>query len=140
MSTNAIAVKVALKALIDGLPGLTDTQRTYGTPSNFEKLWVSVGKVQWARSEWETNRSREETFTIDVCVSVVHSAGDAESVETQAVALAAHIEDAVKANPQIDNPKVVTSGFKPQRLTSYPNDVGAYEAQYDCVLDVTARL
>lgn len=140
MSTNAVAVKQSLKALIDALPSFGDVQRTYGVPRTFDKRWCNVGRITWDSSEWATNRSREESFSIELLVSVVQSAGNAESVEVEASRLAGLIEDAVKAAPNFGNSKVVTSGFKPLRLNSFPNDPEGFEAQYECAISVTARL
>lgn len=140
MSSNALEVKGKVKALIDGLPILADVQRTWGVPAHMDREWVNLGRVRWPSSDWVTNRSRQESFTIDLLVSVVQTAGDAESVETRAMQLAAAIEDAVKANPNFGMPSVVTSGFQPTQLQSFPNDPEGYEAQYECVISVTARL
>lgn len=140
MSSNAVAVKQALKALIDGLPDFQDVQRTYGTPNTFDKRWCNVGRITWDRSDWATNRSREEGFSVELLVSVVQSAGNAESVEVEATRLGGLIEDAVKADPSFGNPHVVTSSFRPSRLTSFANDPEGFEAQYECAVSVTARL
>lgn len=140
MSSNAVEIKHALKALIHSLPDFQDVQVTYGVPNTFDKRWFNIGRITWDSSEWVTNRSREESFSIEVGVSVVQSAGSAESTELEAMRLAGVIEDAIKAAPSFGNPRVVTSGFKPARLNSFPNDPEGFEAQYECAISVTARL
>lgn len=140
MSSNALAIKAHVYELIRSLPELEGVQVTYGVPKSFDKRWVALGRVRWDSSEWATNRAREEVFSIEGLCSVVSTAGDASSVESAALAMGAAIEDAVKASPGFGNTHVVTSGFKPTNITSFPNDTEGYEAQYEWIISVTARL
>lgn len=137
--SNALAVKEALYGLVRGLPEFEGVQVSYGVPKRIDKRWCALGRIRWDASDWATNRGREETFTIEGLVSIVQTAGDAASVEAAALALGGAIEAAVKAAPNFGMASVVTSGFKPTSVSSYPNDTEGYEAQYEWTVSVTAR-
>jgi hypothetical protein len=140
VSTNALEVKGALFALIKALPEFVDAQVTYGVPRRIEKTWCALGRVRWDSSEWATNRGREETFTVEGLVSIIRTAGNAETTEADAVRLGSAIEAAVMSAPNFGNPRIVTSGFKPVSVSSFPNDAEGFEAQYEWTVSVTARI
>lgn len=140
MSTNAFAVKAALRGMIKGLPALAGYQVTWGYPTrNPERRWVFVGEVQWPDSQWVTNRSREEVFEVSVIVNCQLSGATSEEVEMELQRMAAGIEDGMKANPNLGIQSVVTSDFVPKKLTSFPSDQ-VYEGQFEAVVRVKARL
>ncbi|WP_326827364.1 hypothetical protein [Streptomyces sp. NBC_01751] len=140
MSTNVFAVKAALRDMIKALPELAGYQVTWGYPTRSpERRWVFVGEVFWPEAMWATNRSREEVFEVAVIVNCQLSAGTAEEVELELQRMAAGIEDGMKANPSLGNPKVVTSDFVPKKLVSFPGDQ-VYEGQFESVVRVKARL
>ena len=140
MSSAALDIKQHVYTLIRELPEFADVDVTYGVPKRFDKRWCALGRVRWDSTEWATNRSREEVFTLEGLINIVQAAGDATSCEATALALGGAIEDAVKADPGLGNPRVVTSGFKPSNISSFPNDTEGYEAQYEWTISVTARL
>jgi hypothetical protein len=140
MSTNAFAVKGALRDMIRALPALAGYQVTWGYPTrNPERRWVFVGEVQWPESQWATNRSREEVFEISVIVNAQISGATAEEVENELQAMAAGIENGMKATPNLGIQSVVTSDFVPKKLASFPSDQ-VYEGQLESVVRVKARL
>lgn len=137
--SNALAVKAALKAKVDSLPELADVQRTWGLPARQpDKRWCLIGQVQWEKSDWATNRSREERFSIKVVLSVQITGATAEDVETACMNYATEIEAALKADPKLGQPNVVTSSFVPRELNSFPLD-GVIEGQLEAEYQVTAR-
>jgi hypothetical protein len=140
VSTLALEIKQHVYTLIKALPEFADVDVTYGVPKRFDKRWCALGRVRWDSSDWATNRSREETFSLEGLVSIVQTAGDSASCEAAALALGSVIEDAIKADPGLGNARVVTSGFKPSNVSSFPNDAEGYEAQYEWTISVTARL
>jgi hypothetical protein len=140
MSTNAFAVKAALRDMIRALPALAGYQVTWGYPTrNPERRWVFVGEVSWPDSQWVTNRAREEVFEISVVVNAQISGATAEEVETELQKMAAGIEDGMKSNPSLGVHSVVTSDFIPKKVASFPSDQ-VYEGQLDSVVRVKARL
>ena len=123
MSTNAFAVKGALRDMVKGLPALAGYQVTWGFPTrNPERRWVFVGEVQWPDSHWVTNRSREEVFEISLVVNCQLSGATSEEVESELQRMAAGIEDGMKATPNLGIQSVVTSDFVPKKLASFPSD------------------
>ncbi|MDM4718460.1 hypothetical protein QTQ03_02195 [Micromonospora sp. WMMA1363] len=73
MSTNAIAVKTALKDMLAGMSAVVgeNVQVTYGFPTRSpERRWAVVGEISWQSAEWATNRSRTEDFAVAVVFSV----------------------------------------------------------------------
>lgn len=138
MANNALAVKAAFKAAVDGIPALSQIQRTWSYPMREpERRWVLVGEITWQSSEWVTNRSREETFSIALLVNVQMTAATPEEAEKAAGAIAASIEDVLNQAPKII-PTVVTAGLHPKRLVSFPS-TDAYEAQFEAEAVFTAR-
>jgi hypothetical protein len=140
MSTNAFAVKGALRDMIRALPALAGYQVTWGYPTrNPERRWVFVGEVMWPDSRWVTNRSREENFEISVIVNAQISGATSEEVEAELQRMAAGIEDGMKASPNLGIPSVVVTDFVPKKLQSFPSDQ-VYEGQFEAVVRVKARL
>jgi hypothetical protein len=140
MSTNAFAVKGALRDMIRALPALAGYQVTWGYPTrNPERRWVFVGEVMWPDSQWVTNRSREENFEISVIVNAQISGATSEEVEAELQRMAAGIEDGMKASPNLGIPSVVVTDFVPKKLQSFPSDQ-VYEGQFEAVVRVKARL
>lgn len=140
MSTNAFAVKGALRDMIKALPALAGYQVTWGYPArNPERRWVFVGEVQWPDSQWATNRSREEVFEVSVIVNCQLSGGTAEEVERELERMSAGIEDGLKASPNLGIQSVVTSDFVPKKLSSFPSDQ-VFEGQLESIVRVKARL
>ncbi|MEU9975092.1 hypothetical protein [Streptomyces sp. NPDC051014] len=140
MSTNAFAVKGALRDMVKGLPALAGYQVTWGFPTrNPERRWVFVGEVQWPDSHWVTNRGREEVFEISLVVNCQLSGATSEEVESELQRMAAGIEDGMKATANLGIQSVVTSDFVPKKLSSFPSDQ-VYEGQFEAVVRVKARL
>lgn len=131
MTTKAVEVKLALEALLAGMPLVTtdNVEVTYGYPTRDpKKLWAAVGKITWESTTWVTNKSREEIFTVAVAFMVEKASSDSKETEGYALALASAFEIAVKADPRI-GALCVTTGFVPQDLSSWPVP-GGYEAQF----------
>lgn len=139
-STNAVDVKANLVTLIHGLPE-ADAEKwdiDWGFARTPERTWVYCGEIQWSDSTWVTNRSRQEIFTIKVVVNVKRRRATPEDVEREVTRIASLIEAAVKVNPNLGDAAVVTSGWVPQKMDSWPSDEFA-EAQFEADVSVTAR-
>jgi hypothetical protein len=138
--TKALAVKALLKewAEAQDIKARDGVQVTYGYPTREpERRWIGLGDVQWESSEWVTNRSREEVFSVTIIFDVLMAAGTAEEAEQYALAMSAEFEATVKANPNLDG-LAVTSGYQPTRLKSWTQATG-YEAQYETEVTATCR-
>jgi hypothetical protein len=140
MATTAFDTKKALHALIQGRPELAKYQVTYGFPARApERRWVFVGEVTWEDSMWATNRSREETYQISCVFNCQISGATSLDVEEELRAMAAGVEEAVKASVNLGISDVYFTDFVPQKLVSFPSDQ-VYEGQFECSLRVKARL
>lgn len=140
MRTKAFDVKKRVVDLAKALPTVVGdrVQTTYGWPTSApERRWVMVGEVTWDDSEWVTNRSRQEIFSIAILFNVQMTRGTAEEVEQAAVKLGQEFEETVMADPGFAG-LAVTSNLIPRKLASWPSD-GVFEANYEASLRVTAR-
>jgi hypothetical protein len=141
VSTKAVAVKQSLRDLLDGMPIVsTDkVQVTYGFPlRDPDRRWAVVGEIHWESTEWVTNRSRQEQFTVAVIFSVIMSAVKSEDVEQYAVSMGAAFDQSLRDNPSL-NGLCVTTGFSPKALKSWPQDTTAYEAQFETEVRAVCR-
>lgn len=136
----ALDYKAALVAAIRDLPeAFTEKWDVdWGFSKNPERTWVYVGRVTWDTSTWATNRSRQETFKVQVAVNVRRRRMTPEKAERECLRIAGLIEAAVKANPQLGIGQVVSTDFTPTKADSFPGD-DATEAQFEAEVWVTAR-
>lgn len=112
---------------------------THGFPTGTpDRRWCLIGGIEWASSDWASNRVREEQFAITVVLSVVYAGAQSSEVESIAADAFSAVESVVKGNPSIDG-LVVTSSLEPVRLESFPR-ADEYEAQFEARLRCTARL
>jgi hypothetical protein len=139
VSTNALLVKAAVQTSLQLAPGLQGVPIIWGPdPKNQPQRWVLLGQIHWDHERWATNRSKEETFTLDVISEVMLTASSAFDAETQAAELSGLIEDIIKASPGFGLPYIVTSIYSPGRLLSFPAD-DRWVGQAHSELKVTAR-
>lgn len=139
MASNAIAAKAAVKALIDELTDLRAIMRTWGMPGGDpERRWVVVGDVKWLETNWATDKSRREQFTVKVVVNCQISGASAEEVEEQVMAYSGAFEDALKADPRLGIGSVTNTSWQPISLDSWPITDG-YEGQLEANVYVDAR-
>jgi hypothetical protein len=139
MSTNALAVKAAVQTALQAAPGLVGVPIVWGPDPRDQPLqWVLLGQIHWDHERWATNRSKEETFTLDLISEVMLTASTAFDAETQAASLSGVIEDFCKASPGFGLPYIVTSIYSPGRLLSFPAD-DRWVGQCHAELKVTAR-
>lgn len=139
-STKAPAVKAYLLGIAQALPVMAEQQFdvTFGWPSRLpERRWVVAGDTTWDRSEWVTNRSREESFRVLFGFCVLIKGGSAQEAEECASLVAASFEDALRADPGLGG-LAVTSSFEPRDLKSWPVDSG-FEAQFQTEVSATCR-
>jgi hypothetical protein len=140
VSTRAIAVKVALKAIADKQPIVSRDRIhvTYGFPTREpDRRWIAIGQIDWSDASWSTNRSRTESFSVTVVFSVVMRGGTSREAEAYAAEMARDFETALSADPSIRG-LCITSGFIPRTIKSWPAD-GAYEAQFETQVTATCR-
>lgn len=140
MSTKALAVKKAIRDILEASPTLTaqEVQVTYGFPTrNPQRKWAFVGDITWQDTEWVTNRSRSEGFAITVIFNVQFANGTPEDAEEYVISLATEFEAALKANPSLSG-LCVSTDFNPKSLRCWPVD-GAHEAQYETEVHAACR-
>jgi hypothetical protein len=139
MSTNALLIKAAVQTSLQLAPGLQGVPIVWGPdPRNQPVRWILLGQIHWDHEAWKTNRSKEETFTLDVISEVMLTASTAFDAETQAAELSGIVEDICKASPGFGLPNIVTSIYSPGRLLSFPAD-DRWVGQAHSELKVTAR-
>lgn len=141
-ATNAFDVIGALKGIADAIPTLQHKDiavvvgHTQGDPP---KRYFRIGRVDWERSDWATNRSREERMNVNVQILVSMAGASAQDALDEVERLSKEFEQAIKANPSLGLPAVVSSDVVPRELDSAPSD-GVWVAGIDYEVRVTARL
>jgi hypothetical protein len=139
MSTNALVVKAAIQTALQQSAGLADVPIIWGPdPRHQPAQWVLLGQIHWDHERWATNRTKEETFTLDIICEVMLTAASAFDAETQAAQLSGVVEDICKTSPGFGLAGVVTSLYSPGRLLSFPAD-DRWVGQMHGELKVTAR-
>ncbi|MDG4826022.1 hypothetical protein O7635_29585 [Asanoa sp. WMMD1127] len=140
--TKAVEVKSYLETVAAGMPVVpTDqVQVTYGFPMRApEKKWIAVGEIRWESSEWATNRSRNEAFSVQVIFDVQMSGATAKEVEAYAVLMSRDFLAALMADPSLGG-LAITSGFQPRSMRAFPSDRDTYECQFETEVSVTCRV
>lgn len=99
--------------------------------------WVMVGRIQWQDTEWATNRSRTERFTVSVLFNVMLLAANAEEAETYVRDMARAFETALSADPGMGG-LLISSTVRPGALDSQPMPEG-FEAQFELEVECQAR-
>lgn len=139
-TTNALLVKAALQSSLQTAPALSGTDIFWGpNPRAQSTKLVLLGAIRWDADDWKTNKTRQETFTIELFCEVVSTASTPFDVETQTLVLSNAIEAYCKANPGFGLPCVVSSSYAPGHLLSYPAD-DRWVGQIHAELRVTARV
>jgi hypothetical protein len=139
MSTNALVVKAAVQTALQSAAGLSGVTIAWGPdPRNQPTEWILLGQIHWDHERWATNRTKEETFTLDIICEVMLTAASAFDAETQAAQLSGIAEDVFKASPGFGLPGVVSSTYSPGRLLSFPAD-NRWVGQMHGELKVIAR-
>jgi len=140
-TTQALTVKAYVFNALEAEAGLQNTRVSYGLPGRAEPSpsSVIVGNVKWDKSEWKTNRGREETFRIDVLSEVQILGGSAMDAETEVAMLNGIVEDFFATSPTFGLGNLVISDYSPGALISWPMDETHYAAQVHGELTVTAR-
>lgn len=131
-ATNAVAVKAALLALIQGLP-LTDVQAGYGPPANPERDFIYLGSargpIQPAAMRNGGRVPRIENLTLQVHIVANVPGGTSVEVlaaETRAVEIYTEIVHAVAADPQLDGlPGLTSCLVADMELNSAADDDGS---------------
>lgn len=139
-SSHAFAVKASVVALIKALPAAVTEKWDidHGFSKSPERTWVYCGQITWESSEWVTNRSREEDFKVQLVINLKRRRSTPAAVEAECARIAGLIEAMVKANPNLGNASVITSGFEPKRLDAFPAD-DFVEGQYEAEIRAVAR-
>lgn len=140
-ASNAIAVKTSVFNALAAATGLSAAKVTYGLPGrgDLSDTSVLVGHVKYDKSEWVTNRTREETFRIEVISEVHITAADAQSAELAVAALSDVVEDYFATSPTFNLPSLVITNYSPGEIVSGPLDQNKYAARVHGELTVTAR-
>ncbi len=141
MASSAFTVKKAVFDLLNDLPSLAKSKVTYGHPNGDpERRTAMVLSITWDRSEWKTNKSREEDYTIRVRFLAFVLAGTALDSETEMQLMTQEFEDAVKASPNLGGIwNIVTTSCAPSELDSAPGE-GGWVTMMDYELRVVARV
>lgn len=121
------AVKAALLAILQADSGLSGVQVTHGHPGGVlenEAVWIGRAEGRHEPASIRSGRQpRDETFTLDVIVSVLMAGATIAEAETRAHALAAQVEDAIAAD--------VTLGLSPDILWALPGDIEERPTSYE---------
>ena len=104
-TSRIIAVKDALLAILQADAELAGIQVTRGRPGDDlkdEAVWIgrAVGRHKPVAIR-AGRQPRDETFTVDVVVSVLKAGGTIAAAEDRAHALMDQVEDSVAADPKL---------------------------------------
>jgi hypothetical protein len=125
MASAVYAAKAALFTIVAAACGTV--QCSYGAPGQYaehETVWIddpppfgdlaSIGQV-----------SHRESFDIPVVVSVLSEGNDHQAADQRAWAIVGPIENAVRANPSLNNAVGVTGAYVTNKAAnSYGDDAG----------------
>lgn len=107
MASSSVAiVKAALLTTIRARPNLSAIQVEWSHPgAKILKESIFMGPAQFTGETVSglrpTPRKQDEEYTVPVWVSVLNEGDDAQTAETRMWALAAEVEEAVRAAPQL---------------------------------------
>ena len=104
MATTTIpAVKTAILALLQAASGLEGIQVEWGRPSKDamrqESVWFD-GTTSTQRAEAIGNQRRDETYIIELVVSVALDGDEAQACELRMWAIVAAIETVIRQHPK----------------------------------------
>lgn len=142
MTTKALLVKGYLRDLANSMAvvPVEQVQVTYGFPMGGpDKRWIAVGEITWDGSEWKTNRSRDESFSIKVIFDVQLAGGTAEQVEAYAELMSREFEDRLTSDPSMGG-LCITSVYTARTMRSFPSDRTTYECQFETEVRATCRV
>lgn len=104
-ATNAVAVKAAMLAIIDGL-SIGDVQVGYGPPPNPDRDFIYIGKVKGPirpatfRAGGRVPRIEDLTLQVHIVTTIPGGTSvEVQAAETRAVEIATAIINAVAADP-----------------------------------------
>lgn len=141
MATKAGEVRAVMKGVLDALPLIVtdDVQVTLGYPRTPRRTYIFLGETSWEGTQWETNRSRQETFSITVGMETSRERTTANEVEAYLLSLSEGFENALDSDPGMQTAGVITSRFAPRRLRSWQSGSHGYTSQYEVEVVVTCR-
>lgn len=139
-ATTAPDVKRAILALIQALPDAETWDIDWGFQRNPERSWIMLGAIEWQSSEWVTNRTREEDYSITLVVNLKRRKATTEETETEAIDVMQAIEAQlhINANASLGVFGVTMAELVPKKLDSWPADEFC-EAQFEATVHITAR-
>jgi hypothetical protein len=139
-TTTAVEAKVALKAGLEALPGLTGTQISWSYPSKPQAEMIVLGNIDDSDQEPGSlgNMTREESYSIAVIVNVLKKAS-AEVVATRAVELAGEVKRYLDANPDLGVERIKWAGVTAQPIREAISGDGRM-AEIPLKVTVEARL
>ena len=108
MATSSIpAFRAALRTRLAARAGLAGVQITDGAPANPAREMIALASTS-AQQEYRgiggpIGASKQETFDLEVIVSVLREGRDTTGADTRAFALLAEIEAAVRTDPTVNS-------------------------------------
>jgi hypothetical protein len=100
--TTAPALKAKLRDVLAARVGLRDVKVSWGWPKAVRREMIVLGNVNESEQEYVVFRAgrkpREESYTLEVLVRVEQGTNDQEPVTLRAYAIAAELEDALRAD------------------------------------------
>ena len=139
-TTTAIEAKVALKAGLEALAGLTGVQISWSWPTKPQAEMIVLGNIDDSDQEPGSlgNRTRDESYSIAVIVNVLKKAS-AQVVATRAVVLAGEVKRYLDANPSMGVTRIKWAGVTAQPIREAISGDGRM-AEIPLRVSVEARL
>ena len=121
--STAPAFKAALYAALAANSDLADVTVSYGAPITGPREFIALADISGSQEFAALGKlTKEETYTLDVYVSVVREGNQQQECTERCFALAAELEDYLRANPTVGGTVRIAQLSAPFNLEEFAGD------------------
>ena len=121
--STAPAFKAALQTALAARTGLSGVTVSYGAPTQGPRESITLGDINGSQEFAALGALRkDETYTLDVFVSVLREGNQAKECTERCFAIAAEIEDELRTNVTMTGTVRVAEVQSPFQLEEYASD------------------
>ncbi len=121
--STAPAFKAALLTALQARTGLSGVTLSYGAPLQGPREFIALGDISGSQEFAALGALRkDETYTLDVYVSVLREGNQQQTCTERCFALAAEIEDELRTNVTMTNTVRVAELLSPFQLEEFASD------------------
>jgi hypothetical protein len=121
--STAPAFKDALFDALAARNGLSGVTVSYGAPLQGPREFIALGDISGSQQFAALGAlAKDETYTLDVYVSVLREGNQQQQCTERCFAIAAEIEDYLRTNPTVNNTVRVAELLSPFQLEEYGSD------------------